>query len=182
MLDPNFDVVLYRDSPFVPPATVQSAFVIAKMVTHEGFHPAIAIATKLRDIFGEHLQFLDAQTGWLVEKFSVNQQDLDDYYFGLLLPVTLMTAALMARYNPMKNILDHYFPLSEDPFFVELRRYGSQNIPAVDNLLHLESPNPMDTAEPVYRHCRFEVFSFTPWYQVGIEAGKRSYHQFARLY
>jgi len=182
MSKPNFDQVLFPDSPFVPPATIQSALNIHTLVQNDKYHPAIAIARELRDLFGEHIQFLDAQNEWLMEKFSIGQVEIDDYYFGLLVPVTLIIAAELSRYNHLSNVLDFYFPTSNDQFFIDLRNYGTRHIPLVRNLLHLGSPDPMFSAKPVYKHCGLEVFSFSQWYQVGLEAGQRTFKQFAKLY
>lgn len=182
MLDSSFDSVLYKDSPFVPPATVQAAFQIAKLVTEDGYPPAIAIAHELRDLFGEHLQFLDSNAEWMIGKFGVNQEHMDDYYFGLLIPVTLILASHMARYNRFEDVINHYFPLSDDSqFFLDLQNYGTRHISLAGSLL-VNSPDPMLSADPVFRHCRLEVFSFSYWYQVGLEAGERTYRQFAQLY
>jgi hypothetical protein len=178
----SFDSVLFEDSPFVPPIRLQSAFQIAEMVTAGELHPVIAIASELRDVFGEQIQFLNAHMDWLTDKFSVNQDDLDDYYFGLILPTTLIVSAYTARHNPIDDVLKVYFPVSDDPFFDRLRGYGIRNIPLVDKLLHLESPDPLRSLAPVLNHCDFEVFSFTDWYQVGLQASRHTFQQFAQLY
>ena len=181
-MDQNYDSVLYQNSPFVPPVTIQSAFNIKALVQDDEYHPTVAIAKELRELFGEHLQFLEAQNDWLVEKFSVSQDELDDYYFGLLVPVTLMIAAELSRYNSTDNVLNIYFPISDEQFFIDLRDYGARHLPLVNDLLHLDSPNPMSSATPIYEHCGFEVFSMNYWYQVGLEAGERTFRQFAQLY
>jgi len=182
MLDPNYDSVLYQNSPFVPPVTIQSAFRISDLVSASQLHPAVAIASELRDVFGEQIQLLNAHMDWLTDKFPVNQDILDDYYFGLILPATLIVAAFTARQNPMDDVLKVYFPVSDDPFFDWLREYGIRHIPQVDKLLHLESPDPMKSLDPTLKHCSLEVFSFGAWYQVGLEASKRTFKQFAQLY
>ena len=182
MLDQNYDSVLYQNSPFVPPVTIQSAFNIQRFVQSNDYPPSVAIAKELRDLFGEHLQFLESQMDWIVEKFNVSQQDMDDYYFGLLVPVTLMIATHMARHNRLENVLNLYFPLSEDPFFDNLRSYGCYQLYRVEELLSLETAEPMSSAGPIYAHCQLEVFAFSYWYQVGLEAGLRTFQQYARLH
>jgi hypothetical protein len=178
----NFDLVLFPNSPFIPPVTIQAAYRIINLVQTEDYHPLIAISKEVRDVFGEHLQFLDSEMNWIVEKFGVSQEDLDDYSFGLLVPVTLIIAAEMARYNRLENVLNLYFPLSDEQFFVELRNYGHSQLTPVSELLNFDSPDPMVSATPVFDHCAFEVLSFGYWYQVGLEAGRRTFQQFAQLH
>lgn len=182
MLNPSFDKILYQDSPFVPPVTIESAHRIMNAVLALGDHPSVAIAQELIDLFTSHNQALGEQKDWIMEKFPVDEDGLNDFYFGLVTPPGLVLAADMIDYLTEEEVLDTLFPLTDNPILNGLREYAAGQIPLVGKLLQKEAPNPMLSVAQIYERCFFEIMSDSPWYLIGLEAGKRTFQQFSQLY
>lgn len=49
-------------------------------------------------------------------------------------------------------------------------------------VINLDLYAPMASAEPIYEHCQFEIYSGNFWYQIGLEASQYVYKSLARLY
>jgi len=182
LLNPNFDKILYRDSPFVPPVTIESAYRILASVTVSGDHPAVAIAEELIDLFTAHNQFLEDQKDWIMDNFPVDEDGLNRFYFGLIMPPGLILAADMIEFFSEEETLDALFPQTDNLTINGLRKYAARQIPLVGKLLHREATNPMLSVDPIYERCTFDIMLDCPWYLLGLEAGKRTFQEFAKLH
>lgn len=177
---PNFNKVLYPDSPFLPPIKTQSLWHILHLTSIEGYHPNVAIAHEVRLITEDHCQFLDTQKDWIAEKFNISEDETNLYYLGLFIPPTLLLAADMVGWIPPEKILETLIFPKE--LFDGAREYISQHLSLASRLIDTDSLEPMISAEPIYYHCGLEVYSDNIWYLTGMEASNYLYSSLARLF
>lgn len=183
MLDPNISSVFYRNSPFMPPIEINSAQTIIRDVMFEGAHPIIAIALEVLGVCNDHSRFLDTTFDWLSEKFNYSPTDADAYYYGMTIPLFLiLSTAETAEDMPEESILDMYFVQTDDEYTLSAREYVKKHLGLAYRLVVPDELDPMLSAEPIYTHCNFDLFSDNFWYFVGLEASKRVYENYARIF
>lgn len=178
----NFSKSLYPYSPFLLMIDTNSIWRLAQLISGEGHRTAVAIAYEIRYLSGFQNELLEHEFDWITEKFKVNDADLDQYFFGLITPPTLIIGADLVSILPLEEIVDSLFPPSDIETIVSLRSYASHQFTPARAMINHQSPDPMDTAAPIYQHCGFELFSESYWYFVGLEASKLAYQNLARLF
>ncbi|KKS91579.1 MAG: hypothetical protein UW68_C0061G0002 [Candidatus Collierbacteria bacterium GW2011_GWB1_44_6] len=178
MFDPNFSSVLYKDSPFLPIVDQKSDLRVFRLVVTGELYPAVAIAKEIRSISSIHTTFLRDQRDWLAEKFDIAEDNLLEYLFGLITPPTLIVGADLYSYRPPEEILSDLLPPPDSKILEELWGYLESHLATAYKLVNFTATSPITAADPVYRHCNFEIFSDQRWYLVGLRV---SYHLFRRL-
>lgn len=181
-MQPNFNKVFYPDSPFLVPPSTKSLWRLLYSSQALNQHPATAVAGEVRLTIDEHGAFLDTQHEWLTEKFGLSDEDSNDYYFGLFIPPTLIVAAGMYGWLGTEEILETLIPETEENFFDKVSVYVERHLKLASRLASFDLPEPMASAEPIYSHCLFEVYSTNYWYLVGLEASSQLYKSLSRLY
>lgn len=181
-LQPNFSKVLYPHSPFLPPIDTQSFFHLFHLTSIEGYFPSIAIAHEVRLIIDEHSDLLNIENEWIAEKFHITEEETNLYIFGLFIPPTLLLAADMVGWIANGKIAESLTPSDDDGLFNDVREYITRQMEQGSRLIDTDSLQPMVSAEPIYNHCAFEVFSDNFWYLAGMEASKYLYSSLAHLF
>lgn len=179
---PSFNKVLYPYSPFLPPIDTQSLWRLMHLINTEGYTPSIAIAHEVRQIIDDHSDFLNAENEWISEKFDIREEETNLYIFGLFIPPTLLLASDMVGWIANGKIAEILTPSDDEGMFDEVRKYITRHMEQGSRLIDPESLEPMISADPIYAHCDFEVFSDNFWYLTGMQASKYLYSSLARLF
>ncbi len=182
MFPSNPHNVLYPDSPFIPKIEFYSLLKIIQSVNEFDLHPVAAIAHEVRLTGSLHSQFLNNHTEWILEKFNINEEGLDNFFFGLIIPSTFLVALDMIEDQTLDKTMNFLFPPTGDKVIDSVKNYVDKNIDNVYELLDLNQDDPFEAAKKLFDFCRLVVYSDDYWYLVGLEVGIAMFKNFTELF
>lgn len=169
----NFDSLLFKDSPFLPPASQESLIQIGTDITKHRLPNLVAVAKEVGLIGTAQNDLHQQEFDWISKSFKVTMQNLDDFMLGFITPPTLILGAFALKIHGVYEALKLYCPPTEDLNLVRHNIYKSYHLfPAFNIVNSAIERHPLVGATPIYRLCQDMPFKIDFHYSAGIEASK----------
>ena len=177
----DFRKILYPDSPFLPPVTLESLLSI-RQDCYVNFIPlsvAIAKAVTLEAVKQNEVQ--EENLDWITQTFSVTPQNLYDFFIGFITPPTLIVGGYNLKTRPIKEVIKLYCPPTDDPYIIDHNRYKMRHL--LDALRLIEANahhSPTTITKPIFDLCKTDVFKDDWYYLAGVHAGEILFNSYCQ--
>ncbi len=170
---PKFNTILYSDSPFLPPVTLESLQTIRKDF-YTNFMPlSVAVAKEVALEAIKQNQTLEQNFDWISEAFKVSPQNLYDFFIGFITPPTLIVGGYNLKTRSIKDVIKLYCPPTDDPNIIDHNRYKMRHL--FDAFRIIESSqhhHPVTITRPIFDLCKTDLFKSDWYYLAGIHGSE----------